>query len=316
MQQWKWSKANEKDLAKFVNGDTVKLFDKLGVNRFDLSQTPDGRRELVKAIYNTLVARNINYAYEQYQAESETQIIRPPHEILDVPGEGTCLDLAALFCGLCLGYELLPLLIIIEGHALTAVSLDLPLNQWNEAFNSQRNLFNTPQLFEGDDNLKQLQQLIDNESYLAIECTGFARTQSFGNSSQPEAKRRKADGTLSFDSAISAGREQLENNTRPFKFAIDIATAHYHWKIEPLTIRDLDATEIKTPAGKSVFYINHVEASGKGAVAIGGDANGATIITGNGNVVGNNNTVQRGKYNINLGSAQNLHIGDNINTEG
>ena len=81
MQQWKWSKANEKDLAKFVNGDAVKLLDKLGVNRFDLSHDPDGRKELVRAIYNALVARNINYAYEQYQPAAETQIIRPPHEI-------------------------------------------------------------------------------------------------------------------------------------------------------------------------------------------------------------------------------------------
>jgi hypothetical protein len=57
-----------------------------------------------------------------------------------------------------------------------------------------------------------------------------------------------------------------------------------------------------------------VVASGRGAVAIGGNANNNTIITGNNNILGNNNSVQnvtqRGKYNINLGSAQNFHIGD------
>jgi hypothetical protein len=305
MQQWKWSKANEKDLAKFVNGDAVKLLDKLGVNRFDLSHDPDGRKQLVKAIYNALVARNINYAYEQYQPEAETQIIRPPHEILGSPGEGTCLDLAALFCGLCLGYELLPLLIIIEGHAFVAVSLKHSLKQWND-YPKERNLFNTPKLFTGEENLTKLKQLIDEEVYIAIECTGFAHTQSFKNSSQPEAKRRKADGTLSFDSAISIGREQLDNISRSFEFAIDIAVAHYGWKIEPLTIKNLDAAEIQTPAGKSVFHINHVEASGKGAVAIGGNATGATIITGSGNVVGNRNTIQKG---------QNLNTGDKIHPD-
>ncbi len=47
------------------------------------------------------------------------------------------------------------------------------------------------------------------------------------------------------------------------------------------------------------------------------NAQGATIITGDGNAVGNNNVVQRvsqrGKYNSNMGSAHNLHIGDTIN---
>jgi hypothetical protein len=319
MQQWKWSKANEKDLAKFVNGDAVKLLDKLGVNRFDLCHDPDGRKELVKAIYNALVARNINYAYEQYQPAAETQIIRPPHEILSTPGEGTCLDLAALFCGLCLGYELLPLLIILEGHAFVAVSLKHSLRQW-DGFEKERNLFNTPKLFTGEENLTALKNLIDEaEAYIAIECTGFAHTQSFKNSSQPEAKRRKSDGTLSFDNALSAGRDQLENTDRSFEFAIDIAVAYYAWKIEPLTIQDFDSNELRSTAGRSIFHITHNEASGKGAVVIGGNANNSTIITGDGNVVGNRNIVQkveqRGKYNINLGSAQNLNIGDSINKE-
>jgi hypothetical protein len=314
MQQWKWSKANEKDLAKFVNGDAVKLLDKLGVNRFDLSHDPDGRKELVKAIYNALVARNINYAYEQYQTAAETQIIRPPHEILGTPGEGTCLDLAVLFCGLCLGYELLPLLIILEGHAFVAVSLKHSLKQWDDSFAKERNLFNTPKLFTGEENLAELKKLIDeSEDYIAIECTGFAHTQSFKNSSQPEAKRRKADGTLSFDNALNAGRDQLENTDRSFEFAIDIAVAHYAWKIEPLALRNLDGNDIKPELRQT---INSVVASVKGAVAIGGSANGATIVTGNGNVLGTNNTVQkveqRGKHNINLGSSRNLNIGDTI----
>jgi hypothetical protein len=314
MQQWKWSKANEKDLAKFVNGDAVKLLDKLGVNRFDLSHDPDGRKELVKAIYNALVARNINYAYEQYQPAAETQIIRPPHEILSTPGEGTCLDLAALFCGLCLGYELLPLLIILEGHAFVAVSLKHSLKQWDDSFAKERNLFNTPKLFTGEESLAELKKLIDeSEDYIAIECTGFAHTQSFKNPTQPEAKRRKADGTLSFDNALNAGRDQLENTDRSFEFAIDIAVAHYAWKIEPLALRNLDGNDIKPELKQTT---NSVVASGRGAVAIGGSANGATIVTGNGNVLGNNNNVQkveqRGKYNVNLGSACNLNIGDTI----
>jgi Effector-associated domain 10 len=310
MQQLKWSKHNEKDLARFVTGDSVQLLNKLGVNRFDLSHDPGGRRQLVRAIYDALLARNINYAYEQYQPEAITQIIRSPHEILDTQGEGTCLDLAALFCGLCLGYELLPLLIVTEGHAFAAVSLNHSLNQWDKAFDRERNLFNQAKLFEGSANLEELKKLIDNESYIAIECTGFAHTQSFGNSSLPEAKRRKADGTLSFDNAVSAGREQLDNESRSFKFAIDVAVAHYAWKIEPLPIQGFDSQQ-----ERSVLPATHVEASGDRSIATV-NADGATLVTGDGNVVGNGNIVQtvkqRGRYNINLGSAGNVKIGDTV----
>lgn len=68
-----------------------------------------------------------------------------------------------------------------------------------------------------------------------------------------------------------------------------------------------------------MIQITNTVASGDRAVAIGGNASGATIITGDSNTVGNNNVVQRvtqrGKYNVNLGSAQNLHIGDTINSD-
>jgi len=77
---------------------------------------------------------------------------------------------------------------------------------------------------------------------------------------------------------------------------------------------------IEAKPGQLNGYSQHVEASGAGAVAMGGNANNATIVTGHGNVVGSGNVVQRnvnqrGKYNINLGSAQNLNIGDTINND-
>lgn len=243
--EWKWRKADEKGLAKFINEDAVKLLDKLPVNRFDLLQDWDSRRELVKTIYDRLVSKDIRYAYEQYQPEAEIQIIRPPSEILSAPGEGTCLDLALLFCGLCFGCDLLPLLIIIEGHALAAVSLNHQRNNdgWN-SFERERTLFNNTKLFEGDENLAQLKQLIDSSTYIAVECTGFAHTQSFGNSQEPEAIGRR-NGVLSFERAIAAGRQQLENSNRPFKFAIDIAAARYLWKMDTLAIPNLTSAGAK-----------------------------------------------------------------------
>jgi esterase/lipase superfamily enzyme len=55
-------------------------------------------------------------------------------------------------------------------------------------------------------------------------------------------------------------------------------------------------------------------ASGDRSVAIGGNANNSTFVTGDGNVIGNNNVCQkveqRGKYNINIGNATGINIGD------
>ena len=52
-------------------------------------------------------------------------------------------------------------------------------------------------------------------------------------------------------------------------------------------------------------------ASGDRSIAIGDGVNNSTIISGDGNVVGNGNVVQKGKYNINMGdNVQGLHIGD------
>jgi hypothetical protein len=75
------------------------------------------------------------------------------------------------------------------------------------------------------------------------------------------------------------------------------------------------ATQTIPAAGPQI----QVSASGDGAVAIGRDAPGATIVTGDSNIVGNGNTVQnvtqRGKNNINLGNAQKIHIGDIIHND-
>ncbi|NER51951.1 MAG: hypothetical protein F6J92_35980 [Symploca sp. SIO1A3] len=233
--EWKWSKANEKSLAQFVSDRTVELL-KLSTSPFDLVQTPDGRLKLVQNIYEQLLRQGIQYAYEKYHPEVETQRIRTPAEVLKTPGEGTCLDLALLFCGLCFGYELLPLLIVIEGHALAAVSLNHKRQEWN-GFARDRNLFNSTELFRGDENHRELQKLIEDGAYVAVECTGFAHTQSF-TGSMPEAVGRTTQGTLTFERAIAAGREQLENSGREFQFAIDIAVAHYNWKIEPAALSE------------------------------------------------------------------------------
>ena len=81
--------------------------------------------------------------------------------------------------------------------------------------------------------------------------------------------------------------------------------------------RQSKEAEIETPSSEAPRF---TQATGRGAVAIGGNANGSTIVTGRDNVVGSGHVVQRnvnqrGKYNINLGSTQNLNIGDTINND-
>jgi len=59
-------------------------------------------------------------------------------------------------------------------------------------------------------------------------------------------------------------------------------------------------------------------ASGDRSIAIDGNVSGSTIISGDGNVVGSGNVVQKGKYNINIGTLDSpgeMHIGDTYRAE-
>jgi hypothetical protein len=128
--EWKWSQYEPPRLASFVTDQAVGYL-RLPESRVDLAQSR-GRRPLIEVIYNTLVEQKIQYAPEKYYPSAAKQRIRTPAEILNAPGEGTCLDLAILLCGLCLGNDLLPVLIVLEGHALAAVSLNHGRREWDD----------------------------------------------------------------------------------------------------------------------------------------------------------------------------------------
>ena len=51
---------------------------------------------------------------------------------IKIEKHGTCLDLATLFCGVCLANQLLPMLIMTKGHAFAAVSLTHGAKQWDD----------------------------------------------------------------------------------------------------------------------------------------------------------------------------------------
>lgn len=223
-----WSRVDDRGLARFVTPQSGRLLT-LPVNRFDLARDPDRHRIIAKAIYDALSRCDIRYALEAYHPSQALQTVRTPADVITAPAEGTCLDLAALFCGLCLANELLPIIVVVDGHALAAVSLTHGVRDWNR-YRPGRELFTTGPLTDA----RPLRELIDEESFVAVECTGFAHSERLGEmvGDTPEAQHR-TDGILAFDQAVRAGRQQLDRADRPLRFAVDIAVAHYGWRIEP-----------------------------------------------------------------------------------
>jgi tetratricopeptide (TPR) repeat protein len=200
---------------------------RLPVSRHDLNTEPNQRRTIANAIYDELAKSNIRYALEKYDPSQAVQTIRTPSELLDSPGEGTCLDLAVLFCSLCLANEILPILIVTKGHALAAISLTHGTRHWDR-YRPGRDLCASGPLTD----VEPLRRLIAEESFLAIECTGFAHSDQLGAQSEGPEGQHRTNGVLSFDQAVEAGRQQLDLADRPFEFALDVAVALFEWKIK------------------------------------------------------------------------------------
>jgi tetratricopeptide (TPR) repeat protein len=159
------------------------------------------------------------------------QIVRPPGEILTGAGDGTCLDLALLFAGVALGKELLPLVVVLEGHALVAVSRT---TERRKASSSERQRAEGDWTYEGllTDSAK-LRQMVDQRRYVLVECTGFAISDTALSEMLPEGRGR-VGGRLSWEEAVRAGREQLTQVNRPLRFAVDVAVLQDYSHFKPL----------------------------------------------------------------------------------
>jgi hypothetical protein len=176
LMSWKWPNVEKTFLAKLVLDDAKSwLPDPLPFVWNDLHGSDDSRRELVKALYQTMLRYRVSYTPEKYSPDAEVQLVRTPGEILG-PREGTCLDLSLLFCGLCLGCELIPWLVVVQGHAFVLVSRVHRLRKWNDRSRSEWKLFVNGPLTD----LAPLQKGLEQGTYLAVECTGFARSASLG----------------------------------------------------------------------------------------------------------------------------------------
>ncbi|MGW2421446.1 AAA family ATPase [Streptomyces sp. NPDC001709] len=223
-----WPRADERGLVRFVT-PRASRWQPLQVSRFDLSDQRDRCRAVAAAIYDALRSRDIRYALEEYHPSDAIQTIRTPAEVLVAPREGTCLDLTALFCGLCLAYEVLPVLVVLDGHAFTLICTTHGLREWNGYDRPGRELFAAGPVTDAT----RLTGLVDSGAYLPVECTGVARSDLLGQYPELPEARHRTDGLLPFHQAVAAGREQLSRSDRPLRFAIDVATAHYAWRIEP-----------------------------------------------------------------------------------
>ena len=231
--------------------------------------------------------KNIKYDLEFFNSEPNTQRIRTYKEILENPKTGTCLDLAVLFCGICLAYNLLPLLIVVEGHAFAAVSMNWERRDYLDFSKREEEI----QLFQEEplSDSQKLQELIDGDNFLAIECTGFTNSQFTLPDDKPEGIGRDDEGFLSFERAIAAGKEQIGTPGRELRFAVDVAIAHEYWKKKPFAQQD---DEIRYSVGE-IFYGEKFTGDKVSGDKFTGDKFTGDKISGNkvaGNYVGGDNT--------------------------
>jgi len=231
---WTWPKVDKMELARLVldNAKDWLIEPRLSVNWNDLNVSIDGRKQLLCALYETLCRYRITYTPEKYQPDQSQQLVRTPDEILGGSREGTCLDLSLLFCGLCMGCHLIPWLVIIKGHALVLVSMNARLPEWKHLSRAEWKEFRYAPLTD----MGIVNRVLTEGRYMAVECTGFARSDSLP-ASLPEGQNRNTDGFLSFEMAVQAGTMQLNLADRPLEYVIDVAVARFEWQLEAYDLR-------------------------------------------------------------------------------
>lgn len=221
-----WPKTDEKDLARFVLPDVagkVRIHPDDGRSAAELHAAGE-YSTLARHIYESLCRSDIRWSRAPYHPESKSQVVRHPEAILHGSGEGTCLDLALLFAGALLGHGLLPLVVVLEGHALVAVSLTTERSKSDSSRREQSIEDGGEGSWWVDSGVlteqEELKRLVDSSRYELVECTGFSRTADAVPSSFPEGQGR-VGGFLPWERAVVAGREQLDVIARPFRFAVD-----------------------------------------------------------------------------------------------
>ena len=97
---------------------------------------------MIKKIYNALYQQKIEYEineYVEFLSQNQQQIRTA--EVIQKEKKGNCLDLAILFCAICYYFDLLPILILLNGHVLAAVSLTHRYSNWDNEERLGKKLF-------------------------------------------------------------------------------------------------------------------------------------------------------------------------------
>jgi hypothetical protein len=228
-----WPKDDTKGLARYVLPNVAERL-KLAIVRDDAHAGGD-HVAVARAVYEALAGCDLRYARELYHPDDMVQRIRDPDVMLRGGGDATCLDLALLFAGACLGHELLVLVVIVEGHAFAAISkVDDPRNPLSfSRIGRDGEWVRQGLLGPGNGPPRPqdvyIQLVAENGNYLPIECTGFAKSVALPQD-VPEGRARR-NGLLDFNGAVAAARAQL--NTRAFRFAVDPAVLQRELKYSP-----------------------------------------------------------------------------------
>ena len=194
---WTWLKEAPEPLATFVSPSCATA--SFGnVRRVDTRTIHDavtsGDAEAVAAaLYDHLRELGIDYDEPGYSADGpHSQHVRSPAEIAE-RGRATCLDLSLLFSALALDLNLRPIVVLLEGHALVAIS--------------------RPEGYEleitRDTTIESMLGWIEDGDLIPVETTGLAR----------------GDGVdYGFDEAVRIGRQRIEDGR--FESAIDPLRLH------------------------------------------------------------------------------------------
>ncbi|EPJ37454.1 hypothetical protein STAFG_5497 [Streptomyces afghaniensis 772] len=198
-----------------------------------------------RALYEAFAARDIQYVDEPSSSETGLQAIRPPHEVLQSPRHGTCLDLAVTFAGACLYAGLHPLIVVLPparpgapAHTVVAVRL---YGGWSGRPDVE---YRSDEAEPAWDALPAdfLRELADDQdspgSYLAIDITGVS-----SRARAAEVRRRQQ---LSWEDAVAYGTELLRG-TEPERWivALDVGMGLSVNEAYPLPYRP--STDLLTP---------------------------------------------------------------------
>jgi hypothetical protein len=285
-----WARAEERALARYVQPDHLPAEFRLPayINRLDLLRA-EGALGVAGALFGQLLKQKLQYDLAPFSPRvGVTQLIRRPATIL-AERRGTCLDLAVLFAAMCLDSDLLPLIVVVEGHAFAGLSRTRTRQDNKRA----------PKALAWDrgklTDLGVLRDLTDVE-YAWVECTGAAASQSLAATFPEGQGRDPASGRMTFERACEAGSQQIRQATRmatdpprpdqrEFLYALDIQDLQVNQGFEPVT----DDADV---AGSTIVHGNLVQGDQRN-INTGGGGYFEGPINVNGDFVGGSKTINQ-----------------------